>query len=225
MTLPFVCSATDRTWLKLLIRRPAMWPYYRQWRSSLLNPCSTLHDRLPWMTYEAIAWLDSVLESNMKVFEWGSGGSTFFFADRVQCVFTVEHDQDWFSNVKLELEDEGVGNVDISLHPAEMASPENLEFQPSLPHFSGLSFRSYARAIDKYPDNSFDMVVVDGRARIACARRAIGKIKPGGYLLVDNMERQEYQPIWVLVRGWSATTFSGPVPYNRYLNTCVVWQK
>ena len=34
---------------------------------------------IPWVTHGAKKWLDSYLKKDMKVFEWGSGGSTLYF--------------------------------------------------------------------------------------------------------------------------------------------------
>jgi hypothetical protein len=43
--------------------------------------------------------------------------------------------------------------------------------------YFNLSFEEYVRKIDVYPDESFDLVVVDGRARTACRYHTIKKIK------------------------------------------------
>src|SRR4051812_14883663 len=45
---------------------------------------------IPWFSYAAIDFLDAALRTNMTVFEYGSGGSTLFFAKRAKSVFTVE---------------------------------------------------------------------------------------------------------------------------------------
>ena len=47
-------------------------------------------------------------------------------------------------------------------------------------------------AICDEPDASLDLVVVDGRARVECARRAMPKVKPGGLLLLDDTSRERY---------------------------------
>jgi hypothetical protein len=37
--------------------------------------------------------------------------------------------------------------------------------------------------------------VVDGRARVACARHALARLAPDGLLLLDNANRGEYAPV------------------------------
>ena len=54
--------------------------------------------------------------------------------------------------------------------------------------YAGLSFKDYAAIIDRFPDDYFDVVQVDGRCRSSCAMHAIPKIKPGGYLIVDDFD-------------------------------------
>jgi hypothetical protein len=68
---------------------------------------------------------------------------------------------------------------------------------------------SYAAFIDRFPDHSFDLVIIDGRARAACIQHAIPKVKKGGYLLVDDSERYDLSKI----RYQKRTDLSGHVPY------------
>src|SRR5688572_27506537 len=57
--------------------------------SSLLQP-------LPWLPAAAVSFLDDKL-AGLSVFEWGSGGSTLWFAERARSVVSVEHDPVWFA--------------------------------------------------------------------------------------------------------------------------------
>ena len=58
----------------------------------------------------------------------------------------------------------------------------------------GASFERYVKAIDDYPDGHFQVVSVDGRASVACLERALPKVAPGGLLILDNSQRERYQP-------------------------------
>ena len=60
------------------------------------------------------------------------------------------------------------------------------------PGFEGLDFADYVAAVDDV-DGSFDLVVVDGRARNACFHRAITRLAPGGVLVFDNVDRRRYR--------------------------------
>lgn len=202
--------------------------WYKHWRRSLREMYSPLSEELPWLTYEAINWLQSYLRPEMRVFEWGSGGSTLFFARRVHSVVTIEHDPEWYTTVKQTLHNANVDNVRVLLHAPVHANDSNSEFCSIMlkDQFKGLSFEPYVRAIDAYPDCHFDLVMVDGRARISCVRRAIDKVCPGGHLLLDNTERKEYLPAVAHVRYWKERKFAGPVFNARsYILQCALWQK
>jgi hypothetical protein len=55
-----------------------------------------------------------------------------------------------------------------------------------------LDFTSYARAIRDERD-PFDLVIVDGRARVACLAHALDRVRPGGLVLFDDAQRAEYR--------------------------------
>jgi predicted O-methyltransferase YrrM len=40
-----------------------------------------------------------------------------------------------------------------------------------------------------------DLVVVDGRARVACVRQALPRLASDGVLLLDNADRDEYASV------------------------------
>jgi len=60
---------------------------------------------IPWMTYPAVAFLEPRLRSSFRVFEYGSGNSTFWWAARVGYVESCEHDSDWVSRLQERLPD------------------------------------------------------------------------------------------------------------------------
>ena len=60
------------------------------------------------------------------------------------------------------------------------------------PGFEGLDFHDYVAALDD-TDGSFDLIVVDGRARNACFHRAVSRLAPDGVLVFDNVDRERYR--------------------------------
>jgi hypothetical protein len=78
--------------------------------------------------------------------------------------------------------------------------------------FKGYSFENYVRAIDAYPNDFFDFVIIDGHARLSCIKNSIPKIKRGGMLVLDNSDRNHYLREGLLyLNGWSVQTFRGNV--------------
>jgi hypothetical protein len=64
--------------------------------------------------------------------------------------------------------------------------------------------------IDRFEDESFDLVLVDGRARVAAVRHAMPKVRPGGLLVLDDAERPRYREAIVSLDGWTRRCFTGP---------------
>ncbi len=198
-----------------------------RWAGSMTLP-SPVPERLPMMPYTATKWLDANLQPEMSVFEYGSGASTFFFARRVARVVSVEHNGHWHRAISGYLADQRIGNCDYRFVPPQPdgdgPSPRgNSEYRSSRPEHDGTNFEDYARTIDNHPDASFDLVVVDGRARVSCFGHALPKVRPGGLLLLDDTYREEYRDL-----GPPAPTdpivFAGPAPYTRHVGQTKVWK-
>jgi len=76
---------------------PATCP--RAFRHNVINGASPLDLELPWFSYAAIDFLAERLSPDMQVCEYGSGGSTLFFARRARQVLSIEDNQKWFELV------------------------------------------------------------------------------------------------------------------------------
>ena len=58
--------------------------------------------------------------------------------------------------------------------------------------FGGKNFEDYVKIIDIYPNENFDLIIVDGRSRVSCLKHAQDKVKVGGFILLDDTDREEY---------------------------------
>jgi hypothetical protein len=205
--------------------------YYFAWKHSLEHAANPLSDGVPWITFEARDFLDSVLTSGATVFEYGSGGSTLFYSARVQKVISIENDAEWSNRVRRMLIDRGIRNCELRFVPAHKTvestgnpmDPES--YASSAEEYERHSFRQYVFAIDDFPDQFFDFVAVDGRARPSCIQHARTKVKIGGYIMLDNSERPIYQRSIQLLSGWDKKQFYGPGPYNTYFWETTVWRR
>ena len=81
-------------------------------------------DELPWITFRAIQWLTRYLRPEMKVFEYGAGGSTLFLARRVRELVSVEHDETFHSVVAERLAKRGIQNCRLIFRPSDSLSRE-----------------------------------------------------------------------------------------------------
>lgn len=97
----------------------------------------------------------------------------------------------------------------------------------SSPDLKNYSFQNYVESIDKYKDEYFDIILVDGIARPSCVKHAINKVKKNGYIILDNAERQNYLEACQMLdnRQYPRFDFYGPGPYNLYFWKTCIWQK
>jgi len=211
------------------------WRFFFRWRRSLKPGASSVRDEQPWITYKVIDYLKGCLGATHRVFEYGGGGSTLFFVNRVAEVITVEHQEDWFRILS-----ESISKAKKSIWSGRFVGPVKGDLvpvpDPSEPsHYAsadvpskGSNYRKYASAIDEYPENYFDCVVVDGRSRPACIMHAIPKIKKGGLLVLDNSDREYYLPkIRKAVELQFETVIDefGPGPYSQDFTKTTVWRR
>jgi predicted O-methyltransferase YrrM len=117
---------------------------------------------VPWLHPSATAYLESLLRPDMRVLEHGAGGSTLWFAERVKKVVTFEHDQRWIDKI-------------MALAPVNVTV-----------------YIDYYTSILKVP--TYDLFFIDGarEGRGFCLDTAHLKVKPGGYVVLDNANRPEY---------------------------------
>ncbi len=194
-----------------------------------------LAEGYPWMNYFVIDFLQQHLNKDSKVFEYGGGGSTIFFTKRIgsQEVVTVEHDSEWYKNLAQTIAASGIKTWKGIQQGPEVGALGNKVADPNMylsddPGYSGMNFKSYASAIDSFPENYFDLVIVDGRARNSCLMHAISKVKSGGYLLLDNAERSYYleKTSSTIEKEFNRVLAkTGPCPYTSEFTTTMIWRK
>jgi len=207
-----------------LMRHPRELPYGPRWFRSQLPGHSPLQDEMPWITFRAIDWLDGFLKPDMNVFEYGAGGSTLYLAKRVRRVVSVEHDEGFHELVSSILTNRSIANCELILHKAEPCNDSNRHFASHQKKYQGFCFESYVKAIDAYQDHSFDLVLVDGRARMACVERARSKLKPSGALVLDNSDRPGYAHARELMNDAAPLDLAGFTPWNIEPSQTSVWR-
>lgn len=146
---------------------------------------------VPWWTYRAIdvveAWL-SARPRPVRVFEYGSGASTLWLSHRADEVHSVEHHRgfgDYIAEALLR-----APNIHLRIvEPVSSASPL---IPSSKEGCEGLDFADYVATIGDV-GGSFDLIVIDGRAREACLRRALPHLADSGVIVFDNTRRPRYR--------------------------------
>lgn len=146
---------------------------------NVLHGKTPLDLEIPWFSYAAIDFLNEFLKPDMTVCEYGSGGSTIFFARRVKSVFSIEDNPQWYEMVTRRLKEKGLRNATVTLCPFDFRNPE------------GFDHSSYLHAM---PDDRFDVIVIDGseewrQVRPICFEKAEARVKRGGIIVVDDSWR------------------------------------
>lgn len=147
---------------------------------------------IPWVVPSAFSFLEASFRPDWKVFEWGVGGSTVWFAQNCSEVVTIEVDPNWKTRVE------------------EVLAERGLEEKAVILHISIFEYESeYFDRILIFPDESLDLVFVDGDrgSRNACIDISLKKIKRGGWLLVDNTNWSDETPSLLNIAHWDTFEF------------------
>jgi precorrin-6B methylase 2 len=99
----------------------------------------------------------------LRIFKFGSGNSTLWWAQRASAVVAVEDYRHWYEYVRKNM----LGNVDYRLAETEA-------------RYVGCLSES---------DSRFNVIVVDGSFRDRCLEHATQRLTEDGVLIVDNSDR------------------------------------
>jgi hypothetical protein len=117
---------------------------------------------LPWMSYPFIDYVTGLDLSACRLFEFGSGNSTRYWATRCLEVLAVESDPGWYEKIA-----------------KGMPSNARVVF--------GATETEYLSAIDA--GGPYDIVVVDGALnRRKMAEKALQHVKADGFVVLDNSD-------------------------------------
>jgi hypothetical protein len=146
---------------------------------NVINGTSPLDLEVPWFSYAANDFLAEYLRPHMTVCEYGSGGSTLFYARRSKFVHSIEDRDKWYELVSARLLELEISNVEIMLRPFDFKNP------------IGFEHSEYLHAM---PDDQFDVISIDSseewtQVRPICFAHAEKHIKPGGIIVVDDSWR------------------------------------
>lgn len=139
----------------------------------------TKYDPSPWFNAEIIEYLSSLLKPDWTVFETGCGGSTIWYSNRVKKVISFESTAEWFHEIREIIERKKIENVELHL------------------------YQNYpTTGIHGFKNDEFDFISIDGRGRVKSIETVIPYLKSGGYLLLDDSQRERYLPVLALLADW-----------------------
>lgn len=150
-------------------------------------------DPVPWYTYPAIAFLAERVPADARVFEFGIGNSTLWWAAHAAKVTACEGNQQWFDRIA----------------PKMPANTTALFFDESS--------EDYATAAARRGE-PFDILVIDGRQRVASCAASLPLLSDAGVVIWDNAERPRYAEGFAMLEagGFRRLNFWGMGPLNTY---------
>jgi len=152
---------------KKLIKQYDHWTFGYIYNRLKLAVRQIFYPNDPWLTKDAIFILNQLLKSSDIGLEFGSGRSTIWLASRIKKLISVEHNKFWFDEINKKINDKKIKNIDYYL----------------------MLDKDYISILDKLENNSRDFILVDGLLRDLCTKKSILKIKSGGLLIIDNINR------------------------------------
>lgn len=167
------------------------------------SPVDEKGNPIPWVTYSFIDFIKDRLKPEHAVFEFGSGNSTIFYAQRTGIVVSVEHDKEWYEKITA-------------------TKPDNAEMIFCELQRDG----DYCRMPVKLGEE-FDIIIVDGRDRVNCCIQAVEALSSTGVIVLDDSERPGYRDgiNYLLDKGFKQLPFSGISPGLFYYKTTTVFYK
>ena len=159
-----------------------------------------------WYSYSFLKFLENRLTKDLAVFEYGAGNSTIWYAKKVKFVKSVENDKKWVEILTPQLPK----NAEVTFR--ELNQTQDYLHEITIP----AQAKSEAKSEAKY-----DIIVVDGRRRNDCAMFGIDYLTEKGVIILDNSEREDYQPTkdFMKQKGFKQIDFWGIAPIVAH-NTC-----
>jgi hypothetical protein len=196
---------------KYVARKPSEARWLPRWFKERSASPMTL--RMPWWPFPVPEFVRDVLPEAPRVFEFGAGGSTLWLEDLGADVTAVEHDREWYELLSREVR----SPTKLVLREPSDVGEFSSEIAPGY-------FDAYLSAIDAIPCGSLDLVTIDGRCRVEAGLRSIDRLRPGGWLLLDDSWRPKYERLGVALEGYERHDFEGLRPAGGTPSTTSCWK-
>jgi hypothetical protein len=156
------------------------------------------NEPLPWLSYAAIFYLKRLDFSNCRILEFGSGGSTLFWANKAKEVISIETDRRWHEKISKVLPE----NVKIMLF-------EKDEFEKCLLALQDIK--------------PFDVIIIDGAWRPQCALHCTKLLANTGLAILDNPDWYPTAHANMQENDYFEVSFSGITPMQAYSTTTNIY--
>lgn len=126
----------------------------------------------PMMTDGEWEYLEQFLFRDMTVLEWGTGYSTIKIAEKVNKVVSIEYNSGWYEHMRPKLQ----SNVDLCMICPNIESKDDGTREEYFDYVTKPFTYGY----------SYGLVIIDGRARAACAEESARHVNNDTVVLIHD---------------------------------------
>lgn len=133
------------------------------------------------------------LDKAKNYLEFGSGGSTYqaSIKQNIKLIISVESDKDWYTIIKNNIKHPNFHYkfIDLKCKPKNWGYPSDLCDKSIYKDYSN----AISHKIRKETANSLDLILIDGRFRVACALKCHSLINDNCKIIFDDfLNRKDY---------------------------------
>ena len=125
----------------------------------------------PTISFRATRKIEKILSPSSSCVEFGSGMSTIWLTKRCEFLLSRENNPFWYEKINKYL---------------EKYSPTNIQYE--------LCDEKSFSLLSNFEDEFFDFALVDGWDRAGCIASVLPKLKIGGWLYLDNSDKDMMYP-------------------------------
>jgi len=146
----------------------------------------------PWFEKKDKQMFYKYLDKCKNYFEYGSGGSTYQASIRnnIQKIYSVESDKEWYKIVKDKIK----SNNFIYFYNEMETLPNNWgEPGPNSTQIQHKNYSNYIKILNEEEQKSIDLILIDGRFRVACCLKCFDIINYDCLIAFDDfLNRPDY---------------------------------
>ena len=130
----------------------------------------------------------------MFIFEYGSGGSTYQASIRknINTIYSVESDIQWHNKLKKKIKHKNINYIfnEMKTQPKNLGHPgKNATNQQKI------NYSNHMKKLSRNKQNSIDLVLIDGRFRVACCLKCYDIIKDNCLIAFDDFLNRKFYHI------------------------------
>ncbi len=136
------------------------------------------------------------LDKATVYFEYGSGGSTYqaSLRNNINKIFSVESDLEWHNKLKEKI----INKSHINFIYNDMDTKPNTWGHPGVNSNKSqwINYSDQITLLDKKVQNEIDLIMIDGRFRVACCLKSFNVINDNCLIIFDDfLNRPHYHAI------------------------------